>query len=92
VKKTALWRTPPGLAVVRAAQRAVAAREGLYFWDWQAAMGGECSMVRFVAENMAMPDHVHMRSAGYHQTADALFDELMRAYDIFRNGQQLVER
>ncbi len=29
---------PPGIAIVRDAQRAVAAREGWYFWDWQAAM------------------------------------------------------
>jgi len=81
------WRTPPMLAVVRAAQRGVAAREGVFFWDWEAAMGGACSMVRFVAEGKALADHVHMRSAGYHETADALFDRLMQGYETYRGGR-----
>ncbi len=82
-KPVARWRTPPMLEVVRQAQREVAAREGLFFWDWYAAMGGQCSMVRYVSQNAAMPDHVHMRSAGYHQTADMLFQRLMAGYAEF---------
>ena len=57
---------PPGLAVVRAAQRRVAAEMGLAFWDWQARMGGTCAAV---ANVQAIPplmggDFIHYTSAG----------------------------
>ncbi len=69
------WTEPPNLSPVREAQRAAAARENAYFWDWQAAMGGPCSMLRWAATSppMAAPDHVHLFAPGYQATADALF-------------------
>ena len=47
------WTEPPNLAPIREAQRSIAAREGAYFWDWQAAMGGPCSMLRWAATEPA---------------------------------------
>ena len=43
------WTEPPKLDAIREAQRRVAAQQGAYFWDWQAAMGGACSMMRWAA-------------------------------------------
>lgn len=73
---------PPYLRAVRDAQRRAAAREGWYFWDWSAAMGGECSMARWVLETppLALADHVHLRSAGYQRTAAELAREILAHY------------
>ena len=40
----------------RSARRSAASRraKGAYFWDWQAAMGGPCSMLRWAATNPPM--------------------------------------
>ena len=66
------WTEPANLGPVREAERAVAAREGAYFWDWQAAMGGPCSMLRWAVTDppMAAPDHVHLFAPGYQATAE----------------------
>ena len=57
---------PPGLAVVRAAQRRVAADMGLAYWDWQARMGGTCAAVGHVQANppRMTGDFIHYTSAG----------------------------
>ena len=76
------WTVPPRLAEVRDAQREVARADGYYFWDWSAAMGGACSMVRFARTDppMGAADHVHLLTPGYRATADLLFAEIMRGY------------
>ncbi len=57
---------PPGLAVVRAAQRRVAADMGIAFWDWQARMGGTCAAVANVQASppLMAGDFVHYTRAG----------------------------
>ncbi|HVC50809.1 MAG TPA: GDSL-type esterase/lipase family protein [Stellaceae bacterium] len=80
------WAPPPGVALVRDAQREVAAREGWYFWDWQQAMGGACAIDRWERQTppLAYPDHVHLQAAGYRRSADALFGEIMDGYRRYR--------
>lgn len=80
------WTVPPQLNPVREVQRSVAAQTGAYFWDWQAAMGGECSMLRWAATRppIAAPDHVHLFAPGYQATADILFRTIMDGYDRYR--------
>jgi lysophospholipase L1-like esterase len=80
------WTEPQNLAPIREAQRSIAAREGAYFWDWQAAMGGPCSMLRWAATSppMAAPDRVHLFAPGYQATADALFRAIMDGYERYR--------
>jgi lysophospholipase L1-like esterase len=77
---------PAKLAAVRDIQRRVAAREGWAYWDWFAAMGGICSIDRMSAADppLAMPDRVHLSSAGYRAIADLLFADLMRAYEEWK--------
>jgi lysophospholipase L1-like esterase len=81
-----VWSVPPTLGEVRAAQRDVAERNGWMFWDWSEAMGGPCSMDRWVHADppLAWPDHVHLKEAGYEATAQALFAAIMRGYAAFR--------
>ncbi len=84
----AQWAIPPHLAEIRALQRTAALGENAFYWDWSAAMGGPCSMSRWVqaVPQLGAPDHVHMRTAGYAITADALFATLMQAYDQYRGA------
>jgi len=80
------WAEPPRLAAIRDVERAVAARENAYFWDWRAAMGGQCSMLRWAATSppLAAPDHVHLFAPGYQLTAEALFRVIMEGYERYR--------
>jgi lysophospholipase L1-like esterase len=80
------WTEPPNLVSIREAQRSIAAREGAFFWDWQAAMGGACSMLRWAATKppMAAPDRVHLFAPGYQATAEALFRTIMDGYERYR--------
>jgi len=82
----ATWTEPPKLGPIREAERAVTAREGAYFWDWQEAMGGPCSMLRWAMTKppMAAPDHVHLYAPGYQATADNLFRVIMEGYERYR--------
>ena len=76
---------PANLPQVRAIQRRIAAEENAWFWDWADAMGGDCAMAAWAETNppLAARDHVHLLKPGYNQTADALFDTLMRGYDHY---------
>lgn len=80
------WDEPRPLSAVRDAQQDVATRAQLFFWDWQAAMGGACSMNRWAADKppMAAADHVHLLRPGYRATAEALFQVLMDGYDRYK--------
>jgi hypothetical protein len=80
------WEEPSRLSLVRTVQRDVAAHDNLFFWDWQAAMGGACSMNRWATQRppMAAPDHVHLLQPGYRATADVLFQVLMENYEKYK--------
>jgi lysophospholipase L1-like esterase len=81
------WRKPPYLATTREAQRRAAEANGWAFWDWSAAMGGDCAMDEWTRLDppLAQPDHVHPRAEGYRRTADALLARLLDGYDRFRS-------
>jgi lysophospholipase L1-like esterase len=80
------WTEPPNLGPIREAERRIAAREGAYFWDWRAAMGGPCSMLRLATTSppMAAPDRVHLFAPGYQATAEDLFRVIMDGYERYR--------
>ncbi|HTW54266.1 MAG TPA: GDSL-type esterase/lipase family protein [Stellaceae bacterium] len=80
------WDAPAKLSPVRDIERRVAAQNGWAYWDWFGAMGGVCSIDRMSQANppLAMPDHVHLSSAGYQVMADLLFSDLMRAYETWK--------
>jgi lysophospholipase L1-like esterase len=77
------WTAPPNLSAIRLAQRVVAPREGAYFWDWQAATGGPCAMLRRAAP--------HLSAAAYRATAEALFRTLMDGYRRYREALRPAE-
>ncbi|MBV9863407.1 MAG: hypothetical protein JO267_14810 [Alphaproteobacteria bacterium] len=83
------WRPPRNLAVVRQAQKRLAAQRGWAFWDWSQALGGACGMHRLVGRDppLAAPDHVHMTKAGYTAAAEVLFGDLMAEYEKWKHGR-----
>ncbi|PCJ68374.1 MAG: hypothetical protein COA62_14465 [Rhodobiaceae bacterium] len=76
------WHGPPNLNKVREAQARVARAQGIVFWDGAAAMGGACSIHRYVFSDppLAYGDHVHLTPAGSAHLAERLWDNLMRPY------------
>ena len=72
-------RMPENVSRVRLLQKDLANQAGFAFWDWQGAMGGPCSSVRWVANSMQMKDHVHLTATGGSLLGKALADDLERA-------------
>ncbi|MEZ5926408.1 MAG: hypothetical protein R3D57_18725 [Hyphomicrobiaceae bacterium] len=77
--RLARWHPPINMAAVRKIWRRVAAGEGAVFWDWQAMMGGDCSIHAWIYANppLAQRDHSLMTEAGYRRSAAALFQRLV---------------
>lgn len=78
------WFAPPALAEVRRIQRKVAGALDLAWWDWAERMGGPCSAIRWSANALMRPDHVHFRDAGGAIVARLLQDDLDRAAEEAR--------
>jgi lysophospholipase L1-like esterase len=74
------WHTPGSYDLVRNAQRAVAGRTGVYFWDWLEVQGGYCSAYRWEQAGLVHKDRVHMKKEGYWRSADALYAILLRGF------------
>lgn len=72
----------PRQAQLVATQRRVATRYGCGYWDMVAAMGGDMSMLRWVASEprLGSRDYVHLTRPGYERLADLFWDSLMVAY------------
>jgi lysophospholipase L1-like esterase len=84
----ARWFPPPGLAVVREAERRAAEQEDVAFWDWSARMGGPCSAHRLSQEDprLVRGDHIHFTSDGGRMVADLLMSDLLAAYRQIGGG------
>lgn len=67
---------PVNLMSVIQIQKAVAAQENTLFWDWQAFMGGPCSIRTWAAQDLARPDNVHLSVEGYKKSAQGLYSQL----------------
>lgn len=77
------WYAPPALGPVREAQRRIAAARGVAFWDWEARMGGPCSIDGFWREDprAARGDHVHFTRVGGDRIGGWLARDLQSAFD-----------
>ena len=66
-------RQPQPLASVIRIQRQAAQKYKALFWDWQAEMGGPCSIVAWQASGLGRPDLVHLTAEGYRKSAAMLY-------------------
>ncbi|ABS63573.1 hypothetical protein Plav_1958 [Parvibaculum lavamentivorans DS-1] len=73
------WATPPKLALLRDAQRALAEGRGGFFWDGAAAMGGRCSADDWARASppLMYADRVHLRRKGAERLSARLWEALM---------------
>src|SRR5262245_16978708 len=65
------WHTPARLGQVREAQREVAQRLGLVYWNWASIMPSECGAHRWFTASppLMAKDHVHFTIEGYRKSA-----------------------
>ena len=70
-------RQPAMLQQVKQAQLRVAQQEKTLYWDWQKAMGGDCSILQWQQEGLAARDLVHFSNSGYQRSAEILYNDLM---------------
>ncbi|QDJ13047.1 hypothetical protein CEP45_03910 [Mergibacter septicus] len=59
-------------------QKRLAKEQKLLYWSWQAAMGGKCSMNKWIKQGLARQDGVHFTLKGYQKTADILATQLIK--------------
>lgn len=73
------FKTIPGIMMMRKAQKQIAAKAGVAFWDLFAAMGGENSMPKFVNAKpaLAAKDYTHLNFKGGKLVAKKLADALL---------------
>lgn len=69
----------PGLAQVIHAQKEVAAKLGLDYFDFQAAMGGRNSIYNWKRQGLVSQDMLHFSRQGYQILGKMLFDHVMEA-------------
>ncbi|MEX5851928.1 SGNH/GDSL hydrolase family protein [Providencia huaxiensis] len=67
---------PVNLMNVIQIQKSVSAQEHTLFWDWQAFMGGPCSIRTWAAQDLERPDNVHLSVDGYKKSAQGLYSQL----------------
>ena len=77
------YRIPLKLGAVRSTLQDFAAENGRHFWDWNAAMGGDCAIDQWARSSpkLALSDRVHLNRAGYQKSADALVAHIKSLVD-----------
>lgn len=68
---------PAQLSAIQQAQKQVAEQQRTLYWDWQKAMGGQCSMNTWIKQGKALKDGVHFSQAGYQQLGSLLANDIL---------------
>lgn len=68
---------PEKLSQFQMIQKEVARTQHTFYWDWQAAMGGECSMTTWIKEGLARKDGVHFTQTGYQKLGEKLAEAIL---------------
>ena len=72
----------PRQAQVIDVQRRISIKHGCAYWDWNAMMGGDLSMLKWVhaSPRLGSRDYIHHNRAGYKRASDLFWDALMADY------------
>ena len=68
---------PIKLTAIQNVQYQVAQQKHTLYWNWQQAMGGECSMKSWINQGLGRKDGVHFSEAGYQKIGQALAEDLL---------------
>ena len=79
MKKGTQFVTEPGVPKLVEAQRKIAQKTGVAFFNLYEAMGGMNSMSDFVSQGLAEKDYTHMKLTGAKKLADMITDALLEA-------------
>lgn len=69
---------PAMLDVVQSMQQRLATQEKILFWSWEKAMGGRCSMKKWINQGLASKDGVHFSAAGYKTVAARFASDMLK--------------
>ena len=71
---------PPALIRVQQSQRKIAKQEKTLYWDWAAAMGGNCIVEQWLKQKpeLMRPDMVHLSKEGYYLSADRFYQAIQQ--------------
>ena len=85
MKRGSRFLTNPEVPELLKAQKVIAQKSNVAFWDLWQAMGGENSMYKWVnaAPPMALMDYAHFTAEGGERVAELLFQALMKEYEKY---------
>jgi len=83
------WQPFTGTERIIAMQKEVCRTHGCAFWDSRRRMGGFGSMQQWVAAGWAQPDRTHLTGTGYRELADALYADLIHAYNLYQQHPEI---
>lgn len=69
---------PVMLDSVQAMQQRLATQEKIFFWSWEKAMGGRCSMKKWIEQGLASKDGVHFSASGYKLVASRFAIDILK--------------
>ena len=81
------WQTMRRIATITEAEREAAFISGSAFLDLQDVMGGPGAMLDWAQTNLAQNDHVHLSTPGYELLGAAIFNNMMRQYQLFLDAR-----
>src|SRR5690606_11152788 len=86
IKKGSSFVTDPNIPKLVAAQRNIAVKSGVAFWNLFEAMGGENSIAKWVNAKppLAFKDYTHVNLPGANKIADMMADAILDAYKNFK--------
>lgn len=86
------WQTPPQLDKVREAQRAIAERHRLMWWNWASLMADACGAHEWAGMTppLIARDHVHFTPDGYRKSAGEFLRTLIPAIEKLRAPRDVV--
>ena len=76
------WKRPPKIDEVNKTLAQIARDNNFAFFDWSQAMGGKCSMVKWIKRGHGGKDHVHFKISGYEKSATLLQRFIKRKFGI----------
>lgn len=77
------WQPFNGTERIIEMQKEACRTHGCAFWDTQRRMGGLGSMRQWVTAGWAQPDRTHLTGTGYRALADALYTDMIHAYNVY---------
>lgn len=84
------FETMPEVLAMLHAQRQLARRAAIPFWNMFGAMGGENSMLRFVENNWASKDYTHFSFRGGRELANALMKALLQEKEFYDEAEKAL--